>query len=391
MTTPAFVAQDSTTLATVRYYTQYDPYYYTVDNRPLQDLAANISTISAGGGDSARRAVLLTQLGLSEVFRSLFSGGATGYVTGLSITTPGSNTVRVNPGAFYSLDAVNTTVSTQVLKQALLIGTNDFTVTAPLTAGQSSDYLIQIENSTLNLTNMATSALPFVDATNSFLPGLLLNGELKLSLKSGAAATTGTQVTPTADSGWTPLYVVTATNGAANPTVKFATGSPSYAKVSKTPVILYPSSGAATITNINSVPVATFADSATSSIAVPVPVQTDGINPYAPLKITLVYSASVNSGNAQVQTSYLALASGGSTGSAPVALTAEVLAAPVTANTLGTYTMTYTVPNTAFASFVAGAWTVSVQKLYLSIARLGAAGPDTLAGNLFIHDVILSQ
>lgn len=42
----------SSTLGTVRYYTKDDPYFYTVDNRPLQDLAANI-LILANTIDSA--------------------------------------------------------------------------------------------------------------------------------------------------------------------------------------------------------------------------------------------------------------------------------------------------------------------------------------------------
>lgn len=34
------------TLTTIRYYTQADPYYYTVDNRPLTDLASNDTILS---------------------------------------------------------------------------------------------------------------------------------------------------------------------------------------------------------------------------------------------------------------------------------------------------------------------------------------------------------
>lgn len=34
-------------LATVRYYTQLDPYFYTVDNRPLQDLASSDDQLNA--------------------------------------------------------------------------------------------------------------------------------------------------------------------------------------------------------------------------------------------------------------------------------------------------------------------------------------------------------
>lgn len=391
MTTPAFVPQDSSSLAAVRYYTQYDPYYYTVDNRPLQDIASNISTISSGGGDSARRAALMTQLNLSEVFRNLYTGNAGGYVTGLAVTIPATNTIRVWPGSFYVTDTINASLTTQILKQALLLTTQDFTVAPPGTAGQSINYLIQIQNSTLNATTMPSSVLPFQDATNSFLPGLLLNGELKLGIKSGTAATTGTQTTPAADSGWTPLYAVTATNGVSNPTITYAASSPLYNRINHTAVVGYPSSGAATTTTVAGIPVSTFADAATSSIAIPFPVQTGTINPYAPLKVTVVYSASVNTGNAQVQLGYLALATGGSTGGAATSTTAEVVAAPATANTIGTYTLTATIPNSSFAGFVSGAWQITAQKLFLSFTRNGSAGPDTMTGNLFVHDVIISQ
>ena len=88
MTTPAFVAQDQSSLTEVRYYTPFDPYYYTVDNRPLQDISSNIVTISSGGGDSARRAVLLSELAMSDMFRDLYSGNTNGFISGLNITNP---------------------------------------------------------------------------------------------------------------------------------------------------------------------------------------------------------------------------------------------------------------------------------------------------------------
>lgn len=390
MTTPAFVPQDSSSLTTVRYYTQFDPYYYTVDNRPLQDLAANITTISSGGGDSARRAVLLTQLGLSDVFRNLYTSSGS-YVSGLAVSVPGSGTIQIGSGSLYFSDAVNASVSTSVLKQALLLAPVVVSTPLPVTTGQSIDYLIQIQSSALTSANMGTSALPFLDATNSFLPSLLLNSELKVGVKAGTSAATGSQVTPTADAGWTPLYVVTTTYGATNPSVKQATSAPSRAGINHTAPILYPSTGAATITNVNSVPVATFADGSTSSISVQVPTLSGSINPYAPIKVTLVASSSTNAGNSQVQLSYLALASGGSTGSAATSATAELVASPGTANTLTSYTMSATVPASAFAAFVGGNWVVTAQKLYLSISRNGSAGPDTNTGSLFIHDVIISQ
>lgn len=392
MTTPTFVPQDSSSLTAVRYYTQYDPYYYSVDNRPLQDLSANIATISSGGGDSARRGLLLNELAQSEIFRHLFSNsGATGYVTGLGVNNPSSNTIQVTPGAWYFKDNINTSNTTQVFKQALLLSTVQFTVAPPGTSGQSINYLVQIQSSTLNSTTMLTSALPFVDASNTFLPGVLLNGELLVTLKTGTAATTGTQSTPSADSGCVSLYVVTATYGSTVPTVAFAANSPSYHTISSTPLIVYPVTTPATAVDVGGVPIASFPDASTTKIAVNAPVLTGNINPFAPINVTVVYSGSVNSGNVQAQINYLGLTTGGSTTASVVPLTAEVIPAPATANTLSRYAFTGTIPVSAFAGFVSNSWTVNVSKLFVGIQRNGAAGADTMAGTFYIHDVILSQ
>ena len=392
MTTPTFVPQDSSSLATVRLYTQYDPYYYSVDNRPLQDINANIATISSGGGDSARRGLLLAGLAQSEVFRNLFTGSSTtGYVTGLNVTNPATITILITPGAWYFKDTINVALTTQVIKQSLLLTAQQFTISPPSVSGQSINYLVQIQNSTLNATTMPSSQLPFVDATNSFLPGVLLNGELVVSVKGGTAAVTGTQATPTADTGFTPLYLITSTYGVAAPAVTVAALCPSFAKISSTPEILYPVTTPATAVDVGGVPVASFPDSGTSKIGVHTPVLTGALNPLAPVKITLVYSTSVNTGNVQVQLNYLALAAGGSTTGSIVSLAAEVITAPAIADTLSTHTLAATIPNSAFASFVSGVWAISAAKLYVGIQRNGSAGPDTLAGTFYVHDVIVSQ
>lgn len=394
MTTPAFVPQDSSSLTTVRYYTQFDPYYYSVDNRPLQDLSANITTISEGGGDSARRASLLTQLNLSEIFRSEAdeaSANSFGYVSGLSITTPGSNTIRVSPGSFYSKDMVNSSLTTYIYKQALLLGTQDFSVPPPTVVGSSINYLLQIQNSTLDSSSMATSALPYLDSTNTFLPSVLLNGELKFSLKAGSSALTGSQVTPTPDSGWTPLYTITSTYGLSVPTITYAANSPSAKRISNVVKYDYPQTGSATKTDVAGTSVATFADSATSSISVPVPVYNGSLNPFAPIKITIVYSTSIANGNVALQTKYLALGAGSSTAGSVVSLTEEVVAAPTTANTIATSTLTQTIPNTAFAGFSSGNWGVTASKLFVSLSRNGSSVADTATGSLMIHEVIVSQ
>src|SRR5579859_712935 len=178
MYTPGFVPKNSNSLVTVRYYTQYDPYHYAVDNRPLTDLASNITTISSGGGDSARLAVLLNQLASSAVFQDLYSNSNNSMVmSGLSVSYPGSNIITVNPGAVYQANATNSSIAQTIVQQALLYAPVSFNLTSPSSAGNSIVYVVEAQFSDLSSANMPTSALPasFLDNTNTFLPCLLLN------------------------------------------------------------------------------------------------------------------------------------------------------------------------------------------------------------------------
>jgi hypothetical protein len=392
MTTPAFVPQSTANIPAVRFYTQFDPYYYSVDNRPLTDLDTNIRSVATSGGDSSRRAVLLTQLGLSEVFRQLFtSASGSPTAVGLGMTNPTGTTIQILPGAIYSLDFVNTSVSTQVLKQFLLLSSVQLSIPAPATTGQSINYLVQAALTTEDNTTMLTSALPFVDATNTLLPGCLLNGELKISIKAGTAATTGTQATPTADSGNIPLYIVTSTYGVATPTVVLSTAAsaPVIQGYNATHNIIYPTTGAATTTSVGGLPIATMPSGSTTSVVATIATANKPINPFAPLKVSLLVSSPATSGNAQVQLQYLSMAEGGSTTASAVSLTAETISVPGTANTLLTKALTGSIPPSAFASFVSNTWKVSADKINLTISRNG--GSDTLSNVLYVHDIIISQ
>jgi len=394
MSTPAFIPQDTSAIPAVRFYTQFDPYYYSTDNRPLQDLDTNVRLTAGQGGDSARRAVILTELALGEVFRQLFTtSNASGYVTGLGVTSPTGTTLTVQPGSWYQLAALNDSISTQVLKQSLLLAPAALTIPAPTVSGQSINYLVQISASSLTSTNMLTSALPLLDSTNPMLPGLLVNGELLVGIKAGVSAVTGSQVTPTADAGYTALYVVTSTYGSASPSVQLspAGSPPSMPGLNHAPVIQYPLSGAATPVAVGGIPVASCPQSVATSVAVSTTIQGKQINPFAPIKVSLLVSSTGVSGVPQVQLKYLAMAEGGSTSAAVVTLTAETFAIPTTANTLLTYTMTATVPASAFASFVSTVWKVTADKVTFTVTRNGNVGADTLASPLYIHDIILSQ
>lgn len=213
MTTPAFSPLDTSSLVPVRFYTPFDPYFYSVDNRPLQDLNDNVNTLGTGGVDSARRAVAFAQVALSKAMNHTFGQFPTaGLVTGLEVgfiapAVGQSPTLVVGPGSFFVKDVVNASVPATIVKQGFSTNPVQYITPVPI-AGFSTTYLVQIKYVTLDSsTSIAASDLPFLDAANDSLPCLLLSGELKVSVKAGVSA--ASPVTPTADAGWTPLYEIT--------------------------------------------------------------------------------------------------------------------------------------------------------------------------------------
>lgn len=395
MSTPAFVAQDSNSLAAIRYYTQFDPYHYAVDNRPLTDLASNITTISSGGGDSARRAVLLNQLAISSIYQELFTNASNSMViSGLTVSYPGSNIITVNPGAVYQAQATNDAIAQTIVKQALLFAPVSFNLVAPSNAGTSIAYVIEAQFSDLSTTNMPSSGLPasFLDNTNSFLPCLLLNKELKLQLKAGTQAPTGTQVEPAVDAGWFPLYTIVVTYGVTNPVVYANANAPAIKGLlhSTNPVALLTNS--ATQVAVAGIPAWNFADASTQGISVPVPLRSQNTNPYVPIKLRIAFSGDVAGNNFAIQLSYLAVGVGESTTAAVTTTAVETVAMNVSANAMQTYaTATAIIPSTAFSAFVNNKWSVSKEKLFVTLNRLGSNAGDTNTGNLRIHDVVAFQ
>jgi hypothetical protein len=105
------------------------------------------------------------------------------------------------------------------------IGTNlsptSFTLTAPVTSGQSVNYLIEAslveqDNTPVVLPyyNAANPAQPFSGPGNTGTPQNTKRAQIvSLQLKAGTAANTGTQATPAVDIGWTGLYVITVNFG----------------------------------------------------------------------------------------------------------------------------------------------------------------------------------
>jgi hypothetical protein len=169
------------------------------------------------------------EIGLSYLTQSLL-GATTTLASGL-VAAPGTGlTVVMGAGAFYQLEPVDATsygsltldTSDQVLKQGLqLVGVTLSGFAAPGTSGQSINYLIEAQFQPVDTTPVVfkyrSSVAPYPTLqgqNNSNVAQFSIrSGQIAYNVKAGTAATTGTQTTPAADSGWTGLYAVTVTNG----------------------------------------------------------------------------------------------------------------------------------------------------------------------------------
>jgi hypothetical protein len=144
-------------------------------------------------------------------------------------TSPASMTVTVGPGSITQLSVVDTLAygslsadaADPLVKMGVNLSATSFTLIAPATSGQSANYLIQAtfqESDTdpvvLPYYNAANPAQPYSGPTNS---GVAQNTtriqRVQLAFKAGAAANSGSQVTPPIDNGWVGLYVVTVSYG----------------------------------------------------------------------------------------------------------------------------------------------------------------------------------
>lgn len=156
--------------------------------------------------------------------------GSSTVVSGLACTPVVSSlSVQIATGRIYSLGTVDPTAYSDigvdtadtVLKQGILLAPITLNCPAPVTAGNSINYLIEAQYQD---SDTATAVLPYYNAANpsSALsgPGGLgtsqptqRDGIISLIAKAGASATTGTQITPTVDAGYTGLWVVTIAYG----------------------------------------------------------------------------------------------------------------------------------------------------------------------------------
>lgn len=134
--------------------------------------------------------------------------------------------VLVGAGSIYMSGPVDQTAfgslapdtTHQVILQGILRDPITLPLTAPPTAGQSINYLVQAG---LSVTDTDLQTLPFYNAADPTQPFPLAKNKRRaiaasVTTKQGTAATTGTQTTPSPDAGYFGLYVVTVANGASS-------------------------------------------------------------------------------------------------------------------------------------------------------------------------------
>lgn len=165
--------------------------------------------------------------------------GTSTQFSGLAVgpTSPASLQVSVAPGEIYMLTALEGTAygtlpadtTHQIVKQGINLDAVLLTIAAPSVAGQSINYLIQATFQETDISVDPTSGaspvvLPFYNDSNPTQPysgpnntgqtsNTFRQGSVVLNAKAGISATTGSQVTPTPDSGYVGIAVVTVANG----------------------------------------------------------------------------------------------------------------------------------------------------------------------------------
>jgi hypothetical protein len=157
--------------------------------------------------------------------------GTSTLVDGLACTatSPASLQVDIGPGSIYSYQnvdgtaygSINADTSDQIVKQGINLSPVALSCPAPATSGYSVNYLIQAEFESVD---GGSTVLPYYNSSNPSVAyngpnntgvsqNTIRQGQCVLNVKAGTAATTGTQVTPTPDAGYTGLWVVTVANG----------------------------------------------------------------------------------------------------------------------------------------------------------------------------------
>lgn len=168
-------------------------------------------------------------IGLSKLAAAIL--GTSTFLNGLACTPtgPASLQVYVAPGEIYSLQNIDGTAYSSIaadtthaiLKQGISLDQLTLSCPAPVTVGQSINYLIQ---ATYQDTDASAVVLPYYNSSNpsqayagpansGTAQNTVRKGVCLVSAKAGVSATTGSQTTPAPDAGYTGAFVVTVSYG----------------------------------------------------------------------------------------------------------------------------------------------------------------------------------
>lgn len=168
-----------------------------------------------------------TLIALGMLTQAMLGTGT--YVDGLPCTPGTGLAVSVGLGSIYTLSAIDATAysslptnAIQIAKQGILLAPVSLACPAPITTGQSINYLVEVQFQEID---GDAAVLPYYNSANPTIawsgPGGSGNSSATtrkdicaVQVKAGVAAATGAQVTPTADAGWTGLWAVSVAAGA---------------------------------------------------------------------------------------------------------------------------------------------------------------------------------
>ena len=169
-----------------------------------------------------------TMIAIGYLAQSIFGTGT--ILDGLtcSATMPSSMTVQISPGSICQLSIVDqdpygsiAANNAPLVKLGINLNTTSFQLNAPITSGQSINYIVQ---ASFLESDAGQVVLPYYNAAN---PNQPFNGpansgsaqstqrvqSVQLQLKPGTPATTGSQLNPAVDVGWVGLYQITVNYG----------------------------------------------------------------------------------------------------------------------------------------------------------------------------------
>jgi hypothetical protein len=168
-------------------------------------------------------------IGLGYLAQAVF--GQSTIADGLvcSPTSPASLGVTVGPGSLTQMTVLDVLpygslpadTTDPLVKIGINISPATFTLVAPTTSGQSTNYLIQasflesdVNPVVLPYYNAANPAQPFSGSANSGIAQSTQRIQrVQLELKTGAPAQTGQQQVPSVDVGWVGLYTINISYG----------------------------------------------------------------------------------------------------------------------------------------------------------------------------------